>query len=55
LSPYDFPRIEAQIAFEELLKLQNWALEPGPLTWRTNLALRGLISLPIAFTPSTAS
>ena len=43
-------RIEAQIAFEELLKLQNWALEPGPLTWRTNLALRGLTKLPITFT-----
>jgi pimeloyl-[acyl-carrier protein] synthase len=45
-------RIEAQIAFEELLKLQNWALEPGPLTWRTNLALRGLTKLPITFTPA---
>jgi hypothetical protein len=45
-------RIEAQIAFEELLRLQNWALEPGPLTWRTNLALRGLIALPISFTPA---
>jgi pimeloyl-[acyl-carrier protein] synthase len=45
-------RIEAQIAFEELLHLQNWALEPGPLTWRTNLALRGLTKLPITFTPS---
>ncbi len=44
-------RIEAQMAFEELLKLQNWALEPGPLTWRTNLALRGLTKLPITFTP----
>lgn len=43
-------RMEAQIAFEELLKLQNWALEPGPLTWRTNLALRGLTKLPITFT-----
>ena len=45
-------RIEAQMAFEELLKLQNWALEPGPpLAWRTNLALRGLTKLPITFTP----
>lgn len=44
-------RIEAQMAFEELLKLQNWALEPEPLTWRTNLALRGLTKLPITFTP----
>jgi cytochrome P450 len=46
-------RIEAQIAFEELLRLQNWALEAGrPLTWRTNLALRGLTALPITFTPA---
>ena len=42
-------RMEAQIAFEELLRLQNWALEPEPLTWRTNLALRGLTKLPITF------
>jgi len=45
-------RIEAQMAFEELLQLENWALEPGPLTWRTNLALRGLTALPISFKPS---
>jgi len=45
-------RIEAQIAFEELLRFQNWALEPGSLTWRTNLALRGLTALPISFTPA---
>lgn len=42
-------RMEAQIAFEELLRLEDWALEPGPLTWRTNLALRGLTALPISF------
>jgi hypothetical protein len=45
-------RMEAQMAFEELLHLENWALEPGPLTWRTNLALRGMTALPISFTPS---
>lgn len=45
-------RMEAQIAFEELLRLENWALEPGPLKWRTNLALRGLTALPITFTPA---
>jgi hypothetical protein len=39
------------MAFEELLKLQNWAVEPAPLIWRTNLALRGLTKLPITFTP----
>ena len=44
-------RIEAQIAFEELLGLQNWALATDKLNWRTNLALRGLTTLPISFTP----
>lgn len=45
-------RIEAQIAFEVLLHLQNWALATDKLTWRTNLALRGLTTLPITFTPA---
>jgi len=45
-------RIEAQIAFEELLRLQNWSLATDKLTWRTNLALRGLTTLPISFTPA---
>jgi cytochrome P450 len=45
-------RIEAQIAFEALLQLPNWSLQPGPLEWRTNLALRGLTALPITFTPA---
>jgi pimeloyl-[acyl-carrier protein] synthase len=44
-------RIEAQIAFEELLRLEDWALDPTPLQWRTNLALRGLTALNISFTP----
>jgi len=44
-------RMEAQIAFEELVRLRNWSLGAGPLTWRTNLALRGLTALPITFTP----
>ncbi len=43
-------RIEGQIAFEELLRwFPHWALEPGPLVWRTNLGLRGLTALPITF------
>jgi cytochrome P450 len=43
-------RIEAQIAFEEMLRLfPKWSLKPGPLVWRTNLGLRGLTSLPISF------
>jgi len=45
-------RIEGQIAFEELLRLENWSLDPGPLEWRPNLALRGLTALPITFTPA---
>ncbi|HWD93732.1 MAG TPA: cytochrome P450 [Verrucomicrobiae bacterium] len=46
-------RMEAHMAFEELIKLENWALAPGTkLAWRTNLALRGLTALPITFTPA---
>jgi cytochrome P450 len=44
-------RIEGQIAFEELLRLENWSLDPAPLEWRSNLALRGLTALHLAFTP----
>jgi cytochrome P450 len=43
-------RIEGQIAFETILRrFHKLALEPGPLTWRTNLGLRGLTALPINF------
>ena len=43
-------RIEGQVIFEALLKrLKNWRLEEPSLVWRTNLGLRGLISLRIAF------
>jgi pimeloyl-[acyl-carrier protein] synthase len=43
-------RIEGQIAFATLLKkLPGLALEPGPLQWRQNLGLRGLLSLPVSF------
>ena len=36
-------RIEGQIAFETLLRrLPGLRLEPGPLTWRENLGVRGL-------------
>jgi pimeloyl-[acyl-carrier protein] synthase len=43
-------RIEAQIAFEEMLKwFPDWSLEPVPLVWRTNLGIRGLTSLLINF------
>jgi len=43
-------RIEGQTAFELMLKrFSSWSLEPGPLAWRTNLGLRGLLNLPIRF------
>src|SRR5947209_687274 len=41
-------RIEGQVAFELMLRrLPNWALEPGPLVWRSNLGLRGWTRLPL--------
>ncbi|MDB6057557.1 MAG: hypothetical protein JWO95_1401, partial [Verrucomicrobiales bacterium] len=43
-------RMEAQIAFEELLKFQNWSLPSTKLEWRSNLALRGLTALDLTFT-----
>lgn len=47
-------RIEGQTAFELMLRrLGDWALEPGPLVWRTNLGLRGLTKLPISFRVET--
>jgi cytochrome P450 len=43
-------RIEGQTAFELMLRrLPNWKLEPQPLIWRTNLALRGLTKLALRF------
>jgi cytochrome P450 len=47
-------RIEGQIVFEEMLRsFPKWTLEPGPLQWRTNLALRGLVALPITLERAT--
>jgi pimeloyl-[acyl-carrier protein] synthase len=41
-------RIEGQIAVGTLLRrFPNLRLRPGPLTWRPNLGLRGLTSLPV--------
>lgn len=41
-------RIEGQIAIGTLLRrFRNIALAPGPITWRTNLGLRGLTALPL--------
>ena len=49
-------RIEAQIAFASILKrLSQLELEPGPLTWRENLGLRGLKALPLSFVGTAAS
>ena len=46
-------RMEGQIAFETLLRrLPNLELVPGPLTWRNNSGLRGLMALPVTFSPT---
>ena len=43
-------RIEGQLALEAIVRrLPDLSLEPGPLTWRDNLGLRGLTSLPVTF------
>ncbi len=48
-------RVESQVAFEEMLtQFPHWSLEPVPLTWRTNLGIRGLASLQINFSSTTA-
>ena len=46
-------RLEGQIAFDTILRrLPQLKLNlQGPLVWRHNLGLRGLTSLPVAFTP----
>jgi len=45
-------RIEGQVTFATLLRrLSNITLKSNPLTWRTNLGLRGLTELAIEFTP----
>jgi pimeloyl-[acyl-carrier protein] synthase len=48
-------RIEGQIAFATLLRrLRNVALTAGPLVWRENLGLRGLVALPVMFDAQSA-
>jgi cytochrome P450 len=43
-------RIEGQTAFEKVLRrMPNLELEPGPITWRENLGLRGLTALRVRF------
>ncbi len=49
-------RIEGQIAFETMLRrFPNLTLEAGPLTWRSNLGLRGLVALPVTFEGKTSN
>ena len=41
-------RMEGQLAFSSLLRrFPNLSLQPGPVTWRQNLGLRGLTALPV--------
>lgn len=43
-------RIEGQVAFDTILRrMPNLALQEGPLSWRTNLGLRGLVALPLRY------
>ena len=43
-------RMEGQIAFETILRrLPNLEAAPGPLSWRNNSGLRGLMALPVTF------
>lgn len=43
-------RLEGQIVFETVLRrMPRLKLEPGPITWRENLGLRGLTALPVTF------
>ncbi len=42
-------RLEGQIALPLLARLPNMRLKPKPLKWRSNLGLRGLTELPVAF------
>jgi cytochrome P450 len=43
-------RIEGQLVFEAIVSRTNsLTLEPGPIVWRENMGLRGLMSLPVTF------
>ncbi len=43
-------RLEGQIVFETVVRrMPGLNLEPGPITWRENLGLRGLTTLPVTF------
>jgi cytochrome P450 len=43
-------RIEGQVSFSTILRrMPNLVLQQGPLQWRTNLGLRGLLALPVTY------
>jgi cytochrome P450 len=49
-------RIEGQLVFEAIARrITNLEVEPGPLVWRDNLGLRGLMSLPVTFNRAALS
>jgi len=49
-------RVEGQEAFEAMVRrLPGLELQPGPLTWRNNLGLRGMTALPVRFQASPAA
>jgi cytochrome P450 len=49
-------RVEGQEVFEAITRrLYDLELQPGPLNWRNNLGLRGMIALPIKFRASDAA
>jgi pimeloyl-[acyl-carrier protein] synthase len=49
-------RVEGTEVFEALVRrLPDLELQPGPLVWRNNLGLRGMIALPVKFQASHAA
>jgi len=49
-------RIEGQLVIEAIVsRTSNLAVDPGPLVWRENLGLRGLIALPVTFSRATTA
>jgi cytochrome P450 len=49
-------RVEGQEVFEAIMRrLHDLELQPGDLTWRNNLGLRGLTALPVKFRASHAT
>jgi cytochrome P450 len=49
-------RIEGQTAFAAVVsRLPDLQLQPGPIAWRENLGLRGLVALPVTFQSTVGS